>query len=90
FRLVLGPLTLEQFRRLLPAGPQYAPLMHLARFVAGPEFDFDVQLVLKAGDVPDCTLGPAAAAPPMLGWTTWLKTLPFGRDDSQVRLAPGR
>jgi type VI secretion system protein ImpH len=89
FRLVLGPLTLEQFRRLLPAGAQYASLARLVRFMAGPELDFDLQLVLKAGEVPGCTLGQEAPAPPMLGWTTWLKTRPFTHDDSQVVLSEG-
>lgn len=92
FRVVLGPLTLEQFRRLLPegpdgpAGPDHRPAFEITRLMVGPGLDFDVQLVLRAAEVPDCAADTGAAVRPMLGWTTWLKTRPFERDDSQVIL----
>jgi predicted component of type VI protein secretion system len=50
------------------------------------EFDFDFQLVLRAGEVPGCVLSTGAAERPMLGWSTWLKTRDFAGDDSQVVL----
>ena len=87
FRVRFGPLSLEEFTALLPAGRSYLPAVRLARFAAGAELDFDIQLVLKAGEVPACALGDGGAAPPMLGWTTWLKTRPCARDDSQVVIA---
>ena len=46
----------------------------LVRFLVGLEFDFDVQLVLKKEEIPACHLGSRRPAPPMLGWTTWLKS----------------
>jgi type VI secretion system protein ImpH len=87
FRVRFGPLTLKQFRAFLPAGRSYLPAVQLAGFAADPELDFDIQLVLKAEEVPACELSGQGAQRPMLGWTTWLKTRPFGRDDSQVVLA---
>lgn len=93
FRVIYGPLTLKKFTALLPAGADFRPATSLARFLAGTEFDFDVQLVLKAGEVPECRLtsrvDSVIAAPPMLGWTTWLKTREFAVDDSQVVLSVG-
>ena len=86
FRVRFGPLSLAEFAAFLPAGPNHLPAVRLARFAAGAELDFDIQLVLKAEEVPACSLG-GGASPPMLGWTTWLKTQPFGGDDSQVLLA---
>ncbi|HEV2761724.1 MAG TPA: type VI secretion system baseplate subunit TssG [Pyrinomonadaceae bacterium] len=86
FRVRFGPLTLEQFRRLIPSGEDYAPANRLARFLAGVEFDFDFQLVLRAGEVPSLVLTTRARRRPQLGWTTWLKTQPFKQDDSQVVL----
>jgi type VI secretion system protein ImpH len=99
FRVVLGPLTLEQFKRLLPEGPKepegqevpggpdHLPAVEMTRLMAGPELDFDVQLLLRAEEVPDCEVNSRGDARPMLGWTTWLKTREFGGDDSQVILA---
>jgi type VI secretion system protein ImpH len=86
FRVRFGPLRLAQFERLLPAGPDYKAAVSLGRLMGGAELDFDVRLVLKAGEVPDCVLGEGGATRPRLGWTTWLKTRPFAADDSQVLL----
>lgn len=90
FRLCFGPLTLRQFTAFLPVGTNFQPAMHLTRFVAGAELDFDIQLVLKAAEVPACALAGAASEAtnrPLLGWTTWLKTRPFSQDDAQVILS---
>jgi type VI secretion system protein ImpH len=87
FSTALGPLTIDEFRAFLPAGSAFRPATELVRFLVGIEFDFDIKLVLKADQVPDCVLATGANATPMLGWTTWLKTRPFSKDDSQVVLA---
>jgi len=87
FRVRFGPLTLAQFRRLIPSGEDYAAAQRLARFLVGVEFDFDFQLVLRAAEVPPAVLTTRARRRPQLGWTTWLKTQPFKQDDSQVVLS---
>ncbi|MGI8567132.1 MAG: type VI secretion system baseplate subunit TssG [Pyrinomonadaceae bacterium] len=88
FRVVFGPLTLKKFTALLPSGTDFRPATNLARFLAGMEFDFDMQLTLRADEVPDCRLtATGTTSPPMLGWTTWLKTREFTEDDSQVVLS---
>jgi len=86
FRIRLGPLTLAQFQSFLPPGTSFAPLADLTRFLVGAEYDFDVQLVLRADEVPECRL-ESGASPPMLGWTTWLKTRDLTEDASEVILA---
>jgi type VI secretion system protein ImpH len=86
FRVWFGPLRLAEFEGLLPAGADYAPAVSLGRLLAGAELDFDVRLVLKAAEVPDCRLGEGGPTRPRLGWTTWLKTRPFQADDAQVLL----
>jgi type VI secretion system protein ImpH len=80
FRLRLGPLTFAEFSRFLPAGAAFRPLVQFARYVVGQEFDFDIQLILKAEDVPGCRLGERGDRAPRLGWTTWLKTKEFTKD----------
>jgi type VI secretion system protein ImpH len=81
-----GPLTFTQFTAFLPVGSAFKPAKELARFLVGQEFDFDLQLTLKADEVPDCVITTHQGTRPMLGWTTWLKTQSFKKDDSQVVL----
>lgn len=87
FRIRLGPMPLKEFTAFTPAGSAFKPAAGLLRFLAGMEFDFDLQLVLEAKEVPGCILTSRARRRPMLGWTTWLKTEPFTDDDDQVALA---
>lgn len=87
FRVRLGPLAFKQFQAFLPNGSAYKALRSLIRFMIGLEFDFDVQLILKAKQVPGAILTTRAVRRPMLGWTSWLKTTPFKKDDDQVTLA---
>lgn len=87
FRVRLGPLDFGQFRAFLPTGSAFEPVTNLVRWLAGMEFDFDIQLVLKAIEVPSCQLITQGPEIPMLGWTTWLKTRPLKIDDPQLVLA---
>jgi type VI secretion system protein ImpH len=87
FRLKFGPLTLSQFTAFLPVGSAFGAATRLMRLMAGEEFDFDVQLVLKAKEVPGTVMSTRAKRRSMLGWTTWLKTREFVKDDSQVVLS---
>jgi type VI secretion system protein ImpH len=69
FCIVLGPLSLADFERLLPApGSQLRLLLALVRGAIGDELAFDVRLVLRASEVPAARLG----AHTRLGWTAWL------------------
>ena len=87
FRLRVGPLAFKEFLAFLPVGTAFKPAGEFARLLVGLEFDFDVQLVLKAEEVPAFVLTSRAKRRPMLGWTSWLKTREFVEDDSQVILS---
>ena len=78
-RVRLGPLTFGDYWRFLPTGGGLAELARLVRLYIGPQFDFDVQLVLRAKEVPACQLGGDGAGP-QLGWTTFLKSEPMEAD----------
>src|SRR5207302_1785610 len=75
----VGPLRYAQFNDLLPDRtpvPQrktFFLLAQLVRLYIGPELDFDVQLILKAEDVPACRLAEGDGVP-QLGWNTWIIT----------------
>jgi type VI secretion system protein ImpH len=80
FRIKLGPLNYEQYCRFLPGSSGLAQANDLAKVFAGPQLDFDVQPVLRAGEVPRCKLGVADPVKQCLGHNIWLKTKPFTRD----------
>jgi type VI secretion system protein ImpH len=80
FRLRVGPLTFAEFRQFLPSGMAFRPLVQFVRVFAGQEFDFDVQLILSAPEVPWCRLGGMGKRAPQLGWSAWLKTQEFARN----------
>jgi type VI secretion system protein ImpH len=86
FRLVIGALDLKQFRELLPSERGFRSLVELTRFFIGMTLDFDVQLVLKAAEVPFCRLQKPGPGALRLGWSSWLKNKEFSRDASDAIL----
>lgn len=84
----LGPMSLERYREFLPTGSEYQPLCSLVRFYFNDELDFQLRLVLQRDETPPCELGAEGSQSPQLGWVTWMKTVPVGRDpgDTILRL----
>jgi len=80
FRIRVGPVGLERFTEFLPGGRAMEELVELTRYIAGRASAFDVQVFLRAGDVPYCRLDDEAADAPRLGWMGWLKTGEFLTD----------
>jgi type VI secretion system protein ImpH len=88
-RIVLGPLSLEKYLEFLPDGSNWEPLRSWVRFFSNEELDFEVKLILEREDVPVCELGAEDASGPQLGWVSWLKSKPLGRDPDDTVLAIG-
>ena len=84
FRVKMGPMTLEDYHRLLPGGASLARLVGWVKNYVGDEFAWDVQMVLKAGEVPGVQLGKGGK----LGWTTWVKSKPIEKDREDLVLRP--
>jgi type VI secretion system protein ImpH len=80
FRVRVGPLTYRQFEDFMPTGLGLKRLCQLARLYAGQEFDFDVQAVLLAKEVPWCKLAGTPAGARRLGWNSWVRAKDFRRD----------
>jgi type VI secretion system protein ImpH len=70
FRLHIGPLSAEQYRRFLPRGAGVRPLRDWVRQYVGFDFVWDVQVALTAADVQGCRLGTETP----LGYAAWLGT----------------
>jgi type VI secretion system protein ImpH len=88
-RVRLGVLRYEQFQRFLPGGAEFIPLGQLVRSFVGPEFDFDLQLVLCRQEVPRCELGGNGGV--RLGRNSWLAANRFVDDvDDAVFACEGR
>lgn len=83
-RVRLGPLPRDGFERFLPGGDDHAALRDLARLFGHDQFDVEVQLVLEREHVPSVVLGDADRGEHALGWTTWLRTAPMGRDPDEA------
>jgi type VI secretion system protein ImpH len=68
FRVEIGPLTLEQYKRFLPGGESMKRLRDWVLNYLGYELSCEMHLLLKQPEVPAIRLGVAGA----LGWTSWL------------------
>ncbi len=79
-RIVLGPMGLDDYERMLPDGSSQKRLEAWVRNYIGFELGFDVQLVLKESEVPRSSLGKGGK----LGWTTWTAAGPLGRDAADL------
>ncbi len=86
-RIVLGPLSLERYLEFIPDGSNWEPLRSWVRFFSNEELDFEVKLILEREQVPACELGAEDASGPQLGWVSWLKSKPLGRDPDETVLA---
>lgn len=74
FRIRLGPVPYRQYCRLLPGGDLLKPIFALVRYMVGIEYEFEILVVLMAGEAPACRLGAVSPDSPQLGWSTWLKS----------------
>ena len=84
--MILGPVSLTDFRRFLPESPRLQRLVAFVRAYAGDELAWDLNLVLKREEVPKLTLDGGGR----LGWTTWLPSARADRDRDDLVLEPLR
>jgi type VI secretion system protein ImpH len=92
-RIRLGPLDYERFLSFcpdqspVPHRKDFFKLMHLVRLYVGPELKVDVQLVLKAREIPPCQMLPSRTDGPRLGWNCWLTSQSMDRDSDDAVFA---
>jgi type VI secretion system protein ImpH len=88
FRLRIGPMDWDRYQSFMPDTDSFAAISATLQLAAGVEFDFDVQPVLAAGDVPALRLERAPQQPCRLGWSTWLGSEESLRDADDAIFAP--
>jgi type VI secretion system protein ImpH len=86
FRLRFGPMSLADYERMLPQGDAFERLTYWVLNYCGEHFFWDVQLVLRAEEVPATRLGHSTR----LGWTSWLQTETPKADAADLILNPPR
>jgi len=83
FRIVVGPMALQQFERFLPGSTALKQLAAMVRGYVGFELQWDLQLILKRSEVPGAQLGTGTR----LAWTSWLASSSRVRDADDVVLS---
>ena len=86
FRLRIGPLSYEDYERLLPGGGSLPRLRALVRNYVGDALDWDVNLVLRGADVPKPELGRTVR----LGQTGWIGETNTEKDADDLYLEPNQ
>ena len=84
FQIRMGPMKFAEYERMLPTGSSFQRLCDWVRHYTGDLFSWDVRLILAKDDVPATQIGRAGR----LGWTTWLKTMPFKHDADELVISP--
>lgn len=74
FRIQIGPLRWVEFLRFLPGMSEMQAVVELTHRFAGPDLDFEIQLLVRADRVPPMQFSEDCSNPLSLGQTTWLGT----------------
>jgi type VI secretion system protein ImpH len=82
-RIIAGPLGLKDFRRFCPGQSDFNMLSQVVRLWVGPDFDVDLQVVLRQNEVPRTSLGQDSGTR-LLGWTTWIGSRPASGDSKDA------
>lgn len=75
--LRVGPLSRDDFERLMPGRRELNDFVALIRAYLGLRMAFAIRLILKAPDVPAASLSGTDRPGPRLGWNTWLARGPL-------------
>ncbi|HTN77794.1 MAG TPA: type VI secretion system baseplate subunit TssG [Pirellulaceae bacterium] len=84
FRVRIGPLSYQRFEEFLPTSAGLRKLCDLVRLYVGPEFTYDVQVVLKREEVPCVQLQGQPSHAARLGWNSWSRIRPYLKDGDEA------
>lgn len=69
-RITIGPVSYAKYIDLLPGTSTFKKMREIIKFYLGITYSYDLQFLLADEEMPGLYL--ATAAPPQLGWCTWL------------------
>lgn len=84
FRIVVGPLELDQYLRFTPQGADLPVLVEWVRAFVGYEFAWELELRIKAHSAPPAAIGGSER----LGWSGWLGRSPVDAPITGMRFEP--
>jgi type VI secretion system protein ImpH len=86
FRICIGPVSFQRFLAFTPDGDKLRQVFDTIRMLVGPQYDIDVQVLIRRDDVAMSQLGNPQSA--KLGWNTWIGdwTKPTDADDAVFQL----
>ncbi len=86
FRVVIGPIDQAGLHDLLPGGTEFCRIVDLVRLYCGMEFDFEINVLIKAAAVPAARLaqGDTDTDAARLGRTGWILSAPSPVDRSDA------
>jgi type VI secretion system protein ImpH len=68
FKIVIGPVDIDEYLRFTPRGADLPKLVDWVRSFIGHEFDWELELCIRAQSAPPAVMG----GPQQLGWSGWL------------------
>jgi type VI secretion system protein ImpH len=86
FRIVIGPLDIEEYLRFTPQGADLPRLVEWVRAFVGYEFEWELELRIRPRSAPPAVVG----GPQQLGWSGWLGRSPSGEPVTGMRFEPER
>ena len=86
FRIVIGPLDVEDYHRFTPQGADLLRLIEWVRAFVSEEFDWELELQIKPRSAPPAVLG----GPQQLGWSGWMGQSPSPEPITGMRFEPER
>jgi type VI secretion system protein ImpH len=84
FRLIVGPVSLADYERLLPGGASMKKMTSIVRSYVGDALEWDVNVILKGDEVPAAILGQNT----QLGQTSWIGARTSDADADELFLEP--
>jgi type VI secretion system protein ImpH len=86
FRIVIGPLDIDEYLRFTPRGAELPRLVDWVRSFISREFEWELELRIRAQSAPPAVMG----GPQQLGWSGWLGRSPGGEPITGMRFEPER
>ncbi|WP_409017479.1 type VI secretion system baseplate subunit TssG [Caballeronia sp. LZ008] len=84
FRIVIGPVGLDEYMRFTPRGAALPELVDWVRSFVGYEFQWELELRIRADSATAAIIG----GDQQLGWSGWLGNSPDGKAITGMRFDP--